>query len=387
MNLARAQSEEFIPPFHQPPLWQDRGITPLPPTPNGIILPACPSPAQPFMAPSPLPQYDRVPLQYDPRGFYMQNLPNAMFRPIETQTKASSGSIPDSQEGASFGESYSESSGDHLQPQQFMQQQQQQPVMGQGVYTLQGMYHNKPYSVAQPGSHLMLPQQRNQFGASSAPTSPRLQHHGFNPIALSSCGAEDHQLSASARKLNPVDKSMNKRWSVPSMTPGNHSPIPPFVMQHGNINANTAVKHSFTNKPDNPVYTKSSPQDTWVNHDTDNTLNNSVTTAVCHKPQPAAPFTNYKTTAQHGNGGNPWANPLMEENEDQALIPDATPSLIDLIKGLDIADQHIESIQVSLCITVALIGFLPYINHLIAFIIFIWMNNFKLCALTYNFMC
>ena len=347
MNLARAQSEEFIPPFHQPPLWQDRGITPLPPTPNGIILPACPSPAQPFVAPSPLPQYDRVPLHYDPRGFYMQNLPNAMFRPIDTQTKASSGSIPDSQEGASFGEGYSENSGDHLPPQQLMQQQQQQPVMGQGVYPLQGIYHNKPYPMAQPGSHLMLPQQRNQFGASSAPTSPRLQHHGFNPIAMSSYGSEDHQLSSSARKLNPTDKLMNKRWSVPSMIPGNHSPIPPFVMQHGNVNANTSAKHSFTNKSDHSVYTKTSQQDTWVNNNTDNTLGNSVTTTGCHKSQPIAPFTSYKTT-HHSGGSNPWANPLMEEGEDQALLPDATPNLIDLIKGLDIADQHIESLKVSL---------------------------------------
>ena len=40
----------------------------------------------------------------------------------------------------------------------------------------------------------------------------------------------------------------------------------------------------------------------------------------------------------------------MEETEDQALVPDATPNLIDLIKGLDIADQHIESLQVSYCI-------------------------------------
>lgn len=359
MNLARAQSEEFITPF--PPLWQDRGITPLPPTPNGIILPACPSPAQPFVAPSPLPQYDRVPLQYDPRGFYMQNLPNAMFRPIETQTRASGASIADSQEGASFGEGYSESSNDHMQPQKLVQQQQH-PAMGQGVYALQGMYHNKPYHVAQPGSHLMLPQQRSQFGASSAPTSPRLQHHGFNPVAMSSGGSEDHQASSSNRRPNTLDRPMNKRWSVPSMTPGNHSPIPPsFIMQHGNMNTNTAPKHPFTNKSDNSAYTKTGHQDSWVNHEANSTLNNSVTTTSGHKPQSVS-YAGYKTT-HHASGNNPWANPLMEETEDQALVPDAAPTLIDLIKGLDIADQHIESLQVSLCTTISMKGFLPCKSH------------------------
>ena len=348
MNLARAQSEEFITPF--PPLWQDRGITPLPPTPNGIILPACPSPAQPFVAPSPIP---RVPLQYDPRGFYIQNLPNAMFRPIETQTRASSGSITDSQEGASFGDCGSESSNDHVQPQKLVQQQQQQqqqqPIMGQGVYALQAMYHNKPYHVTHPGNHLMLPQQRSQFGASSAPTSPRLQHHGFNPVPMPMSGSEDRQASSSTRKLSGADRTMNKRWSVPSMTPGNHSPIPPFVMQHGNINANTSTKHSFTNKSDNSAYTKTGQQDSWVNHDTNSTLNNSIAITSGHKSQPV-PFAGYKATHHTSSGGNPWANPLMEETEDQALVPDPTPNLIDLIKGLDIADQHIESLQVSYCI-------------------------------------
>ena len=342
MNLPRAQSEEFITPF--PPLWQDRGITPLPPTPNGIILPACPSPAQPFVAPSPLPQYDHMPLQYDPRGFYMQNLPNAMFRPIETQTRASSGSIPDSQEAANLSEGYNKSSNEHLPPQQFIQQQQQ-AVIGQGVYAMQRMFHAKqpPFQMAQPGNHLMLPQQRSQLSASSAPTSPRLQHHGLNPIALSMNSSEDQQLLSSRK----VDKPMNKRWSVPSMIPGNHSPIPPFNMQHVHMNASIpAAKHVY--KSDNSAYTKANHQDSWVNHETSSTLNSGVvtTTTGSHK---SVPFADYKT-AHHTSGSNPWANPLMEETEDQALVPDTTPNvcLIDLIKGLGIADQHIESLQVSL---------------------------------------
>lgn len=347
MNLPRAQSEEFITPF--PPLWQDRGITPIPPTPNGIILPACPSPAQPFVAPSPLPQYDHMPLQYDPRGFYMQNLPNAMFRPIETQTRASSGSIPDSQEAANLNEGYNEGSNEHLPPQPLIQQQQQ-AVMGQGMYTMPGMFHAKqpPFQMAQPGNHLMLPQQRNQLGASSAPTSPRLQHHGLNPIAMSVNSSEDHQ-PLSSRK---VDKPMNKRWSVPSMIPGNHSPIPPFTMQHVHMNTNIPPpKHVY--KSDNSAYTKTGHQDSWVNHEATSTLNSGsvTTTASSHKPPS---FTDYKT-AHHTSGNNPWANPLMEETEDQALVPDTTPNLCltDLIKGLGIADQHIELLQVSLLLTVS----------------------------------
>jgi len=335
MNLARAQSEEFITPF--PPLWQDRGITPLPPTPNGIILPACPSPAQPFVAPSPLAQYDRVPIQYDPRGFYMQNLPNAMFRPIDTQTRASSGSMIDSQEGVNFNDGYSEGSNDHVQPQQFVQHS----LMGQGVYAVQGMYHNKQFQTTQPRNHLMLPQHRNQFGASSAPTSPQFQHHGFNPATMSLGGSEDQQTS-STQKVNVADRPTNKRWSVPSMTPGNHSPIPPFTMQHGNVNVNTATRNTFTNKPDS---SKTGHQDAWVNQDINSTLNNSGTTG--QKPQ-LVPYAGYKA-AHHANSSNPWANPLMEETEDQALVPDGTSnlSLTDLIKGLDIADQHIESLRVS----------------------------------------
>lgn len=336
INLARAQSEEFITPF--PPLWQDRGITPLPPTPNGIILPACPSPAQPFVAPSPLP-YDRVPLQYDPRGFYMQNLPNAMFRPIETQTRASSGSIPDSQEAASFGEGYNENSSHHVRPQHLVQQQQ--PVMGQGVYAMQGLYHNKPFQMTQSGNHLMLPQHRSQFGASSAPTSPQLQHHGFNPVAVSLATSEDYRASSSARKISAGEKPMNKRWSVPSMIPGSPSPVPPFTVQHVNINANIAVKHAYT-KSDNSTYPKTVHQDSWVNHES---TSGPTTTTSGHNSQ-SIPFANYKAS-HHAGGNSPWANPLVEESEDQALVPDTAPNLIDLIKGLDIADQHIESLQVS----------------------------------------
>ena len=362
MNLPRAQSEEYITPF--PPLWQDRGITPLPPTPNGIILPACPSPAQPFMAPSPLPQYDHVPLQYDPRGFYMQNLPNAMFRPIETQTRASSGSIPDSQEAANYNDGYGESLNEHIPPQQLMQQQQQQQaVMGHGVYAMQGMYHNKlPFHMAQAGNHLMLPQQRSQLGASSAPTSPRLQHHGLNPFVMSLNSSEDQQLpSSSSRKVNAADKPMNKRWSVPSMISGSHSPIPPFTIQHGNMNANIpATRHVFANKSDNSAYAKTGHQDSWVNHETSSTLNSGgVTMTTTGSSNKSVPFAEYKT-AHHASGSNPWANPLMEESEDQALVPDTTSNLclIDLIKGLGIADQHIESLQVSLLLTVSMGSYL-----------------------------
>ena len=355
INLPRAQSEEFITPF--PPLWQDRGITPLPPAPNGIILPACPSPAQPFMAPSPLPQYDRMQLQYDPRGFYMQNLPNAMFRPIETQTRASSGSIPDSQEAASFNEGYNESPNEHIPPQLIQQQQQQQAVMGQGVYTMQGMFHNKPppFQMAQAGNHLMLPHQRSQLGASSAPTSPRLQHHGLNPIAMSLNSSEDQQ--PSSRRVNTLDRPMNKRWSVPSMIPGSHSPVPPFTIQHQHINMNANIPATkLVYKTDNSAYAKTGHQDSWVNHEPNSTCtinSGGVTTTVSsHK---SVPFADYKAP-HHTSGGNPWANPLMEESEDQALVPDTTPNLclIDLIRGLGIADQHIESLQVSLLLTVSM---------------------------------
>ena len=347
MNLPRAQSEEFITPY--PPLWQDRGITPIPPTPNGIILPACPSPAQPFVAPSPLPQYEHVPLQYDPRGFYMQNLPNAMFRPIETQNRASSGSVADNQEATNFNEGYSEGTNEHVLPQQLIQQQQhQQRIISQGVYSMQGMYHHNkpPFQVAQAGNRLMLPQQRSQFGASSAPTSPQLQHHGFNPVPMSMNYSEDQQRpqssSSSFRKLNPSDKPMNKRWSVPSMISGSHSPVPP--VQHSTINSNTP-KHLFTNKTDNSVYSKTGHQDSWVNHEANSTLTNATSSSSQNK---SASFVDYKAM-HHAGGGNPWANPLMEEREDQAFIPDTTPNLylIDLIKGLDIANQHIESLQVS----------------------------------------
>ena len=346
MNLPRAQSEEFIPPY--PPLWQDRGITPIPPTPNGIILPACPSPAQPFVAPSPLPQYEHVPLRYDPRGFYMQNLPNAMFRPIETQTRASSGSIADKHEAANFNEGYSEGTNEHVLPQQLIQQKQHhQRVIGQGVYSMQGMYHSKPpFQVAQAGNHLMLPQQRSQFGASSAPTSPQLQHHGFNPVAMSMNSSEDqqHPPSSSSRRIKTGDKPMNKRWSVPSMISGSHSPVPP--VQHSNINAN-APKHLFVNKTDNSAYSKIGHQDSWVNHEASSTLNSSSGTTASSQNK-SAPFVDYKAM-HHASGGNPWANPLVEEREDQAFVPDTASSLylIDLIKGLDIADQHIESLQVS----------------------------------------
>ena len=212
---------------------------------------------------------------------------------------------------------------------------------------MQGMYHNKPpFQVAQSGNHLMLPQQRTQFGASSAPTSPRLQHHGFNTIGMSVNSSDSS--SSSSRRTSTVDKPMNKRWSVPSMIPGSHSPIPPFTMQHSNVNANITgtTKHAFTNKSDNPTYTKTGHQDSWVNHETSSTLNSGgVTTAGSLKP---VPFADYKS-AHHPSGTNPWANPLIEESEDQALVPDVTPNLclIDLIKGLDIADQHIESLQVS----------------------------------------
>lgn len=341
MNLARAQSEEFITPF--PPLWQDRGITPLPPTPNGIILPTCPSPAPPFITPSPLPQYDRVPLQYDPRGFYVQNLPNAMFRPIDTQTRASSGTIADGQDGVTFNEGYSEGCNDTMQP---PQQIVRHPVMGQGVYALQGMYHNKPFQMAaQSGNHLMLPHQRNQFGASSAPTSPRLPHHGFN-LAAMSLGSSEEQQASSTRKINTGDRPTNKRWSVPSMTLGNHSPVPSFTVQHGNVNANVAAKHALANKLDN--YNKTAHQDSWVNHETSSMHSNSTTTG--QKTQPVVNYAGYKASHHATAGTNPWANPLMEEVEDQALVPDSTGnlSLTDLIKGLDIADHHIDSLRVSL---------------------------------------
>ena len=105
----------------------------------------------------------------------------AMFRPIDAQTKTSSGSIGESLEAPS------DELSDVMSVDQMQQQQQiQQPVhfpVPHGVYSLSRMRQNKPYQggyqLLQPVNYLM-PHLRKQFGASGAPTLLKLRNHPLN---------------------------------------------------------------------------------------------------------------------------------------------------------------------------------------------------------------
>jgi len=332
MNLSRAQSEEFITPY--PPMWQD------PHTPANFVVPGSHNPPPPFMPHSPVPhQYDAMPIRCDPSGMYM---PNAMFRPIDAQTKISSGSIGDSSEAAS----------DELSDViNIDQMQHQHPVhlpMPHGMYHVPRVRHNKPfqggYQMLQPTNYLMLPQQRNQFGASSAPTSPRLHHHPFNlagsNLSLSS-SESDQQPHVGPQRHQQSDGTASKRWSVPSMTPNNQSPVPPFSMHPGVVQNTKPLRHT-ANKQDSSNLTITTHQGPWASNK-DNTVvfNSNPSTGQSF----AVPITSYQPN--HHPGGNPWA--LTEENEDQALTPDDYPngSLSNLIQGLDIADHHVNKLRVS----------------------------------------
>jgi len=331
MNLSRAQSEEFIPPF--PPMWQD------PHAPANFHVPGGHNPPPPFLAHSPVPpQYDAMPIRCDPTGMFMPHMPNAMFRPIDAQTKTSSGSIGDSLEAAS------DELSDVINIDQMQQQQQQQPIhlpMPHGMYQVPRVRHNRPiqggYQMLQPANYLMLPQQRNQFGASSAPTSPRLHHH---PLSLA---GSNMSLSSSESDQQPHvgthQQPDGKRWSVPSMIPNNQSPVPPFSMQPGVLQNIKPLRHT-AGKQDNSSLAMTTHQGAWASNQ-----NNTVVFSNNPSTGQSLAITSYQPN--HHPGGNPWA--LTEETEDQALTPDDYPngSLSNLIQGLDIADHHVNKLRVS----------------------------------------
>ena len=324
-------------------MWQD------PHTPSNYVVPGGHNPPPPFMAHSPVPpHYDTMPIRCDPTGMYMPHMPNAMFRPIDAQIKTSSGSIGDSLEAAS------DELSDVMSIDQMQQQQQMQhPVhlpMPHSMYQVPRVRHNKPfqggYPVLQPANYLMLPHPRNQFGASSAPTSPRLRHHPLNlagsNLSLSSSESDQQPQYVGTHQHQQSDGTASKRWSVPSMTPNNQSPVPPFSMQPGVVNNTKPLRHT-ANKQDSSSLAMTTHHSGWVN-------SQDTTVAFSSNPSTgqslAVPMSSYQPN--HQMGGNPWA--LTEETEDQALTPDGFPngSLSNLIQGLDIADHHVNKLRVSL---------------------------------------